>query len=382
MNRPELWLKHLPTESDTTLYLKAQRHGVVEELIQKLPALQQRYSKYAVDCQVQLIGDGPGIPGPARIVACKCFRGTKWSITIRREGSSRRGARSAIRRPAGRASNFELSRTIKPGFFTSLAATCDLLYAEIFLEPHRTGLIVITGATGSGKSEITRGLIHKYMLQATEANRKRRPHLITFEDPIEKFYVKGEGYEYDQPHAFDYTPREKGVDATSVQQVLKDALRQTPALVFVGEIRDLREWRSILDFVSTGHSLIATAHAGSLAEAWGKILEAVEARHAAQRSDIADRILGMVHLRSLGSSGVQGAFPALWRYTASGAKSMTADGRAALMPLRGYAPLASSFGRLPFIEQIKSQQDPRLKISSESFKNLTKHALLSDLEGL
>lgn len=259
-----------------------------------------------------------------------------------------------------------------PQYFAALRDTCGILDAEIFPEPQRRGLVVITGATASGKSKIARGLIYLRMMAAIrDPDREpRKPHLITFEDPIEKFWVSNN--DDAQPLNFDYTPREKNIDASDLRSVLKDALRQTPTLIFVGEIRDRREWATVVEFASTGHSLIATAHAGSLAEAWGKILGAVGTSSPSQRSDIADRTLGIVHLRPFPSTGFKGSVPALWRYTSSGAKSMMAEGRASLVPLRsesleGY----SSLGRVWLLK----------KYGGEHLE-LQKAAFQSDLEGL
>jgi hypothetical protein len=303
------------------------------------------------------------------MVACRCFREKKWSVTVRLEKPLSQNLAVPKQAPQPQASNFKCDKP-QSDFLCSLGQTLKTILNAIPPEP-RTGVIVVTGATASGKSEIARGIIDERMQRARSSS-GRRPHLITFEDPIEKFYVKNDNEA--QPNDFDNTPREKRVDAPDLSSVFRDALRQTPTLVFVGEIRESKEWADVIDFASTGHSVIATAHAGSLAEAWGKILSAVGARSPAQRSDVADRVLAIVHLRSL--PGIKGSIPALWRYTAAGAKALMADGRGSLVPLRSAGPLDevrhSSFGRAWFIESL--DLDPGSKELKAAFR--------SDLEGL
>jgi len=358
---PILHLHQSPPQNDFTIYLDASSDGQIEEILSGLQPKKNAESTYSVDCSVQLECEDGLSNKVARIIACRCFGGKKWSVTIRGGGNV---GPSVDRATLG--SNFKAPSDYPDEFLCSLSILCEALYHQIFLEQgKRTGLIVVTGATASGKSEITRGLIELRMQEAARAHQEnpktiRRPHLITFEDPIEKFYVSDNHLA--QPPKFDYTPREKDVDALSVKLVFRDALRQTPTLVFVGEIRDPREWSDVLDFASTGHSVIATAHAGSLAESWGKILTAAKVSTAAGRSDVADRILGIVHLRSFAEAGLRCVLPALWRYTASGAMALMADGRSSLLPLRDVPPKEeSSFGRVWFKNEIVKYMKNELK---------------------
>jgi len=381
-------LKH----TDSTIYLPSGPNGSIEQMLGESKA-----GEYSIDRSVRLECPGWADKQIGRVVACKCFRGAQWSVTIRcgdkPDAADIESAPAAIKKSA-----FAVSDKIHKDFFTTLSVICETLYEQISLgNEHRTGLIVVTGATASGKSEVTRGLIDIRMKDAVRRSNEipttiRKPHLITVEDPIEKFYV--EGNEYEQPDVFDYTPREKRIDAPDTRSVLWDALRQTPTLVFVGEIRDPSEWRDVIDFASTGHSIIVTAHAGSLAEAWGKILKAVEAKNPAGRSDIADRVLGIVHLRSFANSGVNGSLPALWRYTLSGAKSLMADGRGSLVPLCDEPSRdQSSLGRTWFKSAVLKKMQARFEASptdllKEKIDALNENSKLdiavrrSDLEGL
>ena len=280
---------------------------------------------------------------PGRGLICFSYVGRYLSVTFRKMSDAKGYA----------AGGFSDATERKDNLF-SLSEYCELLYTEIFKKTdsaeHAHGLVVITGATKSAKSEIARGLIELY-LQGKEKS-KRRHHLVTFEDPVERFYV----YEQvngcspwaavqlptDPATNSDYTPRQKEKDAHRLQEALNDALRQTPALFFVGETRDREEWKVLLDFAATGHLILTTAHAGSLVEAMHKIFEALKVETAADRSEIANKLLGVVHLRRHELEFFEGKekkrpntlFPALWRRTPRGIAALTCDGLASLVPYR------------------------------------------------
>jgi energy-coupling factor transporter ATP-binding protein EcfA2 len=400
----KLVLEETPPSDDFTIYVDSRSDGSVEGLLSQIQ--EQLHSihqlsppslAYSVDCTAQIVWlrGRQSVSVLGRVIACRCFRGCKWSLTVRLPPGTvgnlpkdRRvrfaGARSFPE------SNFAPPPSRSPEFLCSFEKSCRILGEILNLKSKRTGLILITGATGSGKSNITRGLIYEIIRDAViEGAGKRRPHVITFEDPVEIFYEeKGAnvgGASEGKKKFFDYTPREKGFDADSLRDVFRDALRQTPTLVFVGEIRDRREWEHVIEFAGTGHTVIATAHAGSLAESWGKILSAVNAHSSADRSDVADRILGIIHLRPMVGSGVKGAVPACWVYTLSGAKSLMADGRSSLVPTRGRPEKElSSFGRVWFIERVQTDgRNPGLSDHvKEHWNSLYEAAFLSDLEGV
>ena len=252
---------------------------------------------------------------------------------------------------------------IRKRYLFSLAEYCDLIYDEVFKKTgsnqHAQGMVVVTGSTKSGKSEIARGLIHLYLERKPPDT--RRHHLVTFEDPIERLYSEG-GKKGVYPWAAidlrpkskdaeakannrDYTPRQKEKDAGLLQDALADALRQTPALFFVGETRNNEEWKVLLDFAATGHLIVTTAHAGSLVEAMHKIFEALKVETPADRSEIAGKLLAVIHLKSHDLEHASGVakdktartnvlFPTLWRRTPRGVAGLTSDGLASLLPFR------------------------------------------------
>ena len=110
-----------------------------------------------------------------------------------------------------------------------------------------TGLILVTGPTGSGKSTTIAALIDKI-------NRERRSHIITLEDPIE----------YVHPHkSCIVNQREVGVDTVSYRSALKHVLRQDPDICMLGELRDLETIEAALNICETGHLVFATLHTNS-----------------------------------------------------------------------------------------------------------------------
>lgn len=272
----------------------------------------------------------------------------------------------------------------RENYLFSVSEYCGSIYKPVFLEtestPNAQGLLVITGPTKSLKSEITRGLIHLYLKDKRKQG--RRPHLVTFEDPIEMLYAnldhKGQlcvalarGKE---PDDINYTPREKPRDAVFLRDALADALRQTPAVFFVGETRSKEEWEVLLDFAATGHLIVTTAHAGSLVEAMRKIFEARGVQTPADRGEIANKLLAVVNVKpdqieipgkSLHTDIV---FPALWRRTTRGVAGLTSDGLSALIPHRNTPERPSCLGRRWFIEALIKLVQQQLNDAFEAVK--------------
>lgn len=110
-----------------------------------------------------------------------------------------------------------------------------------------TGLVLVTGPTGSGKSTTIAALIDKI-------NRERRSHIITLEDPIE--YVHSH-------KSCIVNQREVGIDTVSYRAALKHILRQDPDICMMGELRDLETIDAALTICETGHLVFATLHTNS-----------------------------------------------------------------------------------------------------------------------
>ncbi len=110
-----------------------------------------------------------------------------------------------------------------------------------------SGLVLVTGPTGSGKSTTIAALIDKI-------NRETRGHIITLEDPIE----------YIHPHKSSIVnQREVGVDTVSYRSALKHVLRQDPDVCMMGELRDLETIDAAMNICETGHLVFATLHTNS-----------------------------------------------------------------------------------------------------------------------
>ena len=120
-----------------------------------------------------------------------------------------------------------------------------------------SGLILVTGPTGSGKSTTLASMIDKI-------NTEQRLHIITIEDPIE----------YLHPHKLSVVnQREIGTDTSSFKTALKYALRQDPDVVLVGEMRDLETIEAALTISETGHLVFATLHTNSAISTINRIID-------------------------------------------------------------------------------------------------------------
>ena len=121
---------------------------------------------------------------------------------------------------------------------------------------HR-GLVLVTGATGSGKTTTLAAMID-YM------NRNRQQHIITIEDPIEILHPD---------HGCIVNQREVGLDTESFGQALRRALRQDPDTILIGELRDAETAQTALQAAESGHLVISTLHTIDAAETVGRMIE-------------------------------------------------------------------------------------------------------------
>ena len=141
------------------------------------------------------------------------------------------------------------------------------------------GLVIITGPTGSGKSTTLAAIID-------EANRLRKDHIITVEDPIEFVH---------ESHGCIVNQREIGVHTRSFSAALRGALREDPDIILVGEMRDLETMSLAIEAASTGHLVFATLHTSSAMKTVDRMVEVFPADQQAQvRSGLADSIRAVV----------------------------------------------------------------------------------------
>lgn len=429
---PQILVEEIPGPDFTTY--KDNEIAFEEELLKDQ---HQDPRKRSYSGPFQIDAESAQEPVPARGLACRSYRNHVWSITLRCEEQNKRVPNSKYGReksrdyivrvgeafkayareepsrkgkpqeylgycPRGYTEYEESFKAIGPAsahrnkpkpeiFLNEIYPLCRKLYDVLFRDNETpTGLIAITGATDSSKSLVTRGLI--FLLMEASAKRAlakglRRPHLVTFEDPIEQYYLKGPTKNAEprpvgqlerllEALYMDYTPREKGPDAKRLKKVIEDALRQTPAVLFVGETRDKEDWKDLLEFAGSGHLVITTSHAGSVIEAMSRLFRDTNTTTASQRSEIARRVLGIINIRSLRPhpkprvsenseqnrqeaavpSNVRALLPALWKNTQQSMNNLIADGLASVLPARGFEHEIGYYGRAVFANELIDQK--------------------------
>jgi twitching motility protein PilT len=119
-----------------------------------------------------------------------------------------------------------------------------------------SGLILVTGPTGSGKSTTLAAMID-------HVNQRRRCHILTIEDPIEYVHEHGLGA---------VNQREVGEDTESFARGLRSALREDPDVLMVGEMRDLESIDTVLTMAETGHLVFATVHTNDTSQAVDRVV--------------------------------------------------------------------------------------------------------------
>ncbi|MFC1807584.1 type IV pilus twitching motility protein PilT [Candidatus Omnitrophota bacterium] len=158
------------------------------------------------------------------------------------------------------------------------------------------GLVLVTGPTGSGKSTTLAAIIDY-------VNSNRKDHIITVEDPIE-FLHSNKSCVVNQ--------RELGADTESFAAALRDALREDPDVILVGEMRDLDTISLAITAAETGHLVFATLHTNSCSQTVDRVVDVFPPHQQAQiRTQLATMLRGVVTqtlLRKKDGSGRVAAF--------------------------------------------------------------------------
>ena len=119
------------------------------------------------------------------------------------------------------------------------------------------GIVIVTGATGSGKSTTLASIVN-------QINMTKRKHILTIEDPVEFFHKS-------QKSLINH--RELGRDTHSFKNALKSALREDPDVILVGEMRDYETISLALTAAETGHLVFATLHANTAAKTVDRVID-------------------------------------------------------------------------------------------------------------
>ncbi len=167
---------------------------------------------------------------------------------------------------------------------TKIKTLGELQYPEVMktIVLLRRGLVLLVGGTGSGKSTALAAMID-------HRNAEEAGHIVTIEDPVE--FIHGHKKSI-------VTQREVGVDTLSYANALKNALRQAPDVIVIGEIRDLETMEAAITFAETGHLCISTLHANNANQAVERIINFFpEARHREIRLQLSLNLRAIVSQR-------------------------------------------------------------------------------------
>ena len=191
----------------------------------------------------------------------------------------------------------------------TLAAAIRLLPAQIpsleslhlppvlaSLADRRQGLVLLTGATGSGKTSTLAALIDLI-------NARRRDHIITMEDPIE----------YQHPNRSSIVEQiEVGHDTPSFAESVRAVLRQNPDVILVGEMRDSETMAAALTAAETGHLVLSSLHTNDAAQTISRILDAFPAGHQTQiRQQLSLSLVAVIAQQLVPAADGAGRYPAV-----------------------------------------------------------------------
>lgn len=161
------------------------------------------------------------------------------------------------------------------------------------------GIVIVTGATGSGKSTTLASIIN-------QINSTKGKHILTIEDPVEFFHTSKKSL---------INHRELGRDTHSFKNALKSALREDPDVILVGEMRDYETISLALTAAETGHLVFATLHANSAAKTVDRIIDVFPTGDKemvrAMLSNSLEGVIAQTLLKKADDSGRVGVFEVL-----------------------------------------------------------------------
>jgi twitching motility protein PilT len=192
---------------------------------------------------------------------------------------------------------------------STLAASIRVLPAQIptleslhlpaslgMLTERRQGLVLLTGATGSGKTSTMAALIDRI-------NASRRDHIITIEDPVE--------YQHANRRSL-VEQIELGSDILSFAQAVRAVLRQDPDVILVGEMRDSETMAAALTAAETGHLVLTSLHTNDAAQTVSRILDTFPSGYQSQiRQQLSLALLAVISQQLLPAANGIGRYPAV-----------------------------------------------------------------------
>ncbi|HYB22261.1 MAG TPA: PilT/PilU family type 4a pilus ATPase [Solirubrobacteraceae bacterium] len=173
----------------------------------------------------------------------------------------------------------------------------DLLLPEVVatFAHYPAGLVLVTGPTGSGKSTTLAAIIQ-------DIARARPCHVVTIEDPIEFLFTD---------HMATLSQREVGTDTPTFKEALRNAVRQDPDVIMVGEMRDLETMSTVITAAETGHLVFSTLHTNNASQTIDRIIDAYPPDQQQQiRSQLAQVLRSVCSMQLVNRADGQGLLPA------------------------------------------------------------------------
>lgn len=164
----------------------------------------------------------------------------------------------------------------RPPTFEELKIEAEVL---IKLAQSKDGILLICGATGSGKSSTMAAMLNWI-------NQNMDKHIVSIEDPIEYTFTDDKSV---------FQQRELGIDVPSFEMAIKSVLRQNPDVILIGEMRDRETFETAISAAETGHLVFSTMHAATVAQSLTRLFEFFPPEQMAQaRRQIAGSLRGFV----------------------------------------------------------------------------------------
>lgn len=222
-----------------------------------------------------------------------------------------------------------------------------LMLKELAMKP--SGIILVTGPTGSGKSTTLAAMVD-------HINRNRRGHILTLEDPIEYLH---------RHQRCIVNQREIGDDTLSFSAALRAALREDPDVLLVGELRDLETMATAVSAAETGHLILSTLHTVNAAQTVDRIIDMFPTHQQQQiRTQLASVLQGVISQRLIKRAGSPGRIAAIELLLMNDAiRNVIREGKTYQIPsmmqtalAQGMYPMEYSLGQL-VKNRVITQQD-------------------------